>query len=48
MTDRIKYKQLTTENRQSQVTNPAITFDVNCKYIGWQTSVRRKNGEIKR
>ena len=43
MADRNKYKQLTTGNRQSSVTNPTlVTFIIIANIFGWQTSVRRK------
>jgi hypothetical protein len=43
MTDRYKYKQLTTGNRQSSATNPTLVTPIIVNMFGWQTSVRRKN-----
>mgnify|MGYP003151608837 CR=1 FL=1 len=44
MTDRNKYKQLTTGNRQSSATNPTlVTSKAIVNIFGWQTSVRRIN-----
>jgi len=42
MTDRYKYKQLTTGNRQSSATNPTLVTPIIVNMLGWQTSVRRK------
>jgi hypothetical protein len=43
MTDRYKYKQLTTGNRQSSANNPTLVTPIIVNMFGWQTSVRRKN-----
>lgn len=43
MTNRKKYKQLTTGIRQSSVNNPTTLKLLFENIFGWQTSVRRKN-----